>query len=333
MKVSQDKLKFGPDTSGSAPRFTGINTFMKFPHTKELDGVDLTVVGLPFDTLASYRSGARFGPSAIREISSFLRPSNAHHRIHPFRHLSVTDYGDLPLLPGYHEDTYRTIEENYAKIGASGVTPVGMGGDHSITLAELRGLSKHYGPISLIQFDAHTDTWDNYWGKKYTHGTPFRRAMEENVIDPHSSIQIGMRGTIYEPDDFEESRKLGFELISADDVRSMSVDSLVDTIKMRVGDRPAFCTFDIDFFDPAYAPGTGTPEIGGFTSAEGLAFVRELTGINFVGFDVVEVLPAFDVSQTTSLLAASIIYEFVCLKAVEKRKIQVERLELSGPKQ
>jgi agmatinase len=317
--MDEKKLKYGPDTSGKAPRFTGINTFMKFPHTNDLEGVDVTVVGLPFDTLASYRSGARFGPSAIRDISSFLRPSHAYHKIHPFRHLSVTDYGDLPLLPGYHEDTYERIEMAYEKIAKANVVPIGLGGDHSITLAELRGLSKVYGPLSLIQFDAHGDTWDNYWGKKYTHGTPFRRAMEENIIDPHSSVQIGMRGTLYEPDDFEEARGFGFDLISADQVRQMSPAELAERVRARVGDRPTFFTFDIDFFDPSVAPGTGTPEVGGFSSAEGLQYLRELTNIRYVGFDVVEVLPAHDVSQITALLGANIAYEFVCLKAVEKR--------------
>ncbi|HWO95786.1 MAG TPA: agmatinase [Bacillus sp. (in: firmicutes)] len=313
------KPKYAPDTSGTAPRYTGISTFMKFPHTRDLTGVDCTIVGLPFDTLASYRSGARFGPSAIRDISSFLRPSNAAQGIHPFRHLSVTDYGDLPLLPGYHEDTYSVIESEYSKIAKAGVVPIGLGGDHSITLAELRGLAKVYGPLSLVQFDAHSDTWDNYWGKKYTHGTPFRRAMEESIIDPHSSVQVGMRGTVYEPDDMDEARGFGFDLISADQVDEMAPDELINRIKQRVGSRPVFCTFDIDFFDPCYAPGTGTPEVGGFSSREGLRLVRGLTNINFVGFDVVEVLPAHDVSQITSLLAANIAYEFLCLKALEKK--------------
>jgi agmatinase len=328
--LSDTKVKFGPDTSGKAPRFTGINTFMKFPHTTELEGVDLTVVGLPFDTLASFRSGARFGPSAIREISALLRPSNAHHKIHPFRHLSVTDYGDLPLLPGYHEDTYNRIEEAYTRIANAGVIPIGLGGDHSVTLAELRGLSKVYGPLSLIQFDAHGDTWDNYWGKKYTHGTPFRRAMEEGILDPHTSVQVGLRGTLYEPDDFEEARSFGFDLISAEEVHELSVNEIANRIKARVGDKPVFLTFDIDFFDPSVAPGTGTPEVGGFNSSDGIKFVQSLTGVNFIGFDVVEVLPAHDVSQITALLAANIAYEFVCLKAVEKRAANTEKI-LSNP--
>lgn len=314
-----DEIKYGPDTSGKAPRFTGISTFMKFPHTNDLEGVDVTVVGLPFDTLSSYRSGSRFGPSAIREISGFLRPANGYHKIHPFRYLSVTDYGDLPLLPGYHEDSYDIIEKAYTKIAQANVIPIGLGGDHSNTLAELRGLAKVHGPLSLIQFDAHGDTWDNYWGKKYTHGTPFRRAMEENIIDPHTSIQIGMRGTLYEPDDFDEARGFGFDLISAEQVREMTASELAQRIKARVGDRPVFFTFDIDFFDPSVAPGTGTPEVGGFTSAEGLTYMRKLTDINYVGFDVVEVSPSHDVSQITSLLAANIAYEFVCLQAVAKR--------------
>lgn len=311
--------KHGPDTSGKAPRFTGIRTFMKFPHEQDLKAADVAVVGIPFDTGASFRAGARFGPSAIRDISAFLRPANGFHGINPFQSLSVVDYGDLPIIPGYMEDSYETIGREIKKIASEGVIPIGIGGDHSITLAELRGLSEIYGPLSLVQFDAHGDTWDNYWGKKYTHGTPFRRAMEEGILDPHSSIQLGMRGTLYDPNDFDEARGFGFDVVPAEELRKLTPEQAAERVRNRVGNRPTFLTFDIDFYDPAYAPGTGTPEIAGFTSAEGLAYLQQLTGIRFIGYDLVEVLPSFDVSQITSLLAANMIYEFISLIAVGKR--------------
>lgn len=303
-----------------APRFTGIRTFMKLPHSPTLNGVDAAIVGLPFDTAASFRSGARFGPAAIREMSVLIRPANAFHKVNPFDHGIFVDCGDLPLLPGYMEDAFTIIKESYREMAKKQVIPVGLGGDHSVTLAELRGLAEVYGPLSLVHFDAHGDTWDEYWGKKYTHGTPFRRAYEEGIIDPSHSIQIGLRGTVYHPDDMDEAGKLGFEVIDADQLHALTPAELSSRIAVRVGERKAFVTFDIDFFDPAYAPGTGTPEVGGFSSYEGLSFVRHLPLLNFVGFDLVEVLPAHDHNQITALLGASVVYEFLSLIAMKKRE-------------
>jgi agmatinase len=318
-EITMSNPNYGPDISGYAPRFTGIRTFMKFPVVQDMNNVDVAVVGIPFDTGASFRAGARFGPSAIRDISAFLRPANGFHGINPFQHLSVVDYGDIPVLPGYMEDSFERITSVIKEIGQQGVVPIGIGGDHSITLAELRALSKIHGPLSLVQFDAHGDTWDDYWGKKYTHGTPFRRAMEEGILDPETSIQIGLRGTLYDPKDFDEARQFGFDIVTANELRKLTPIQLAERVRAKVGNRPVFLTFDIDFYDPSCAPGTGTPEIAGFSSAEGLAYLQHLTGIRFVGFDLVEVLPAFDVSQITSLLGANMIYEFISLLAVGRR--------------
>lgn len=315
----KNKPKYGPIHHGDAPRYTGIRTYMKLPHIEETNGVDVAIVGLPFDTAASYRSGARFGPSGVREISMLLRPSNAYHKINPFDYCSVVDCGDLPLIPGHIKDSYEIIKEKYRILAKENIIPIGIGGDHSVTLGELRGLTEIHGPISLVHFDAHGDTWDNYWGKKYTHGTPFRRALEEGIINPGSSIQIGLRGTVYDPGDVDEAKEMGFEIITVDELRKLSPEDLCERIKKRVGNNPVFLTFDIDFFDPAYAPGTGTPEPGGVTSYEGMNYVRNLPHINYVGFDLVEVLPAHDSAEITAQLGATIIYEFISLLAMRKR--------------
>lgn len=314
------KPKYGPTNHSHSPRYTGVRTFMKLQHLQKTEDVDIAIVGLPFDTAASYRSGARFGPSGLREMSMLLRPSNAYHKINPFDYCSVIDYGDLPLIPGHIHDTYQIINENYSLFAKNNVIPIGLGGDHSVTLGELRGLAEHYGPLSLVHFDAHGDTWDNYWGKKYTHGTPFKRALEENIIDPNSSIQIGLRGTVYDPSDVDEAKKMGFEVITMDELHTISPQELKKYIENRVGNNPVFLTFDIDFFDPAYAPGTGTPEPGGVTSYEGLNYVRNLPNLNYAGFDLVEVLPALDNAEITAQLGASIVYEFISLIAMYRNK-------------
>lgn len=313
-----NKPKYGPIHHSKSPRYTGIRTFMKLPQVSNLDGVDIAIVGLPFDTGASYRSGSRFGPSGIREISMLLRPANAFHKINPFNYCSVIDYGDLPLIPGHINESHDIIKGSYSNLAKNKVIPIGLGGDHSVTLGELRGLSEVYGPLSLVHFDAHGDTWDNYWGKKYTHGTPFRRALEEQIIDPKTSIQIGIRGTVYDPTDVEEAKNLGFDVLTADEVRSLTEKNLSERIKNRVKNNPVFLTFDIDFFDPAYAPGTGTPEPGGFTSYEGINFIKNMPNLNYVGFDLVEVLPALDHAEITSQLGASIVYEFISLLALQE---------------
>ena len=305
-----------PDATQN-PRFTGIRTFMRLPTA--VDGVtpDAAIVGIPFDTAASFRPGQRFGPSAVRDISVLLRPSNQFHHLNAFDHINVVDSGDVPAIPGDIQKTYGIIEARYAELASQGVVPIGIGGDHSITLGELRGMVKALGPVALVQLDAHCDTWDNYWGIRYTHGTPFRRAVEEGLLNVEHSIQVGMRGSEYAPGDLDESRRLGFEVITTPEMLKLRPAEVAGLIKERVGDVPVFLTFDVDFFDPAYAPGTGTPEVGGPTSAFGLEIVKNLVGAHIVGFDTVEVLPALDNAQTTALLAATLIFEFIALVALD----------------
>lgn len=308
-----------PDATQN-PRFTGIRSFMRLPGPAENQLPDVAIVGIPFDTAASFRPGQRFGPSAVRDISVLLRPSNQFHGINAFDRVRVVDTGDVPAIPGDIQATYGLIEARYSELATRGAVPIGIGGDHSITLGELRGMAKAMGPVALVQLDAHCDTWDNYWGIRYTHGTPFRRAVEEGLLNVDHSIQVGMRGTEYAPGDLDESRRLGFEVITTPEMLKQTPAQVADTIRKRIGGVPAFLTFDVDFFDPAYAPGTGTPEVGGPTSAFGLEIVQRLAGAHFVGFDAVEVLPAFDAAQTTALLAATLVFEFISLVALDPQK-------------
>jgi agmatinase len=262
--------------------------------------------------------GARFGPEAIRNVSALLRHHNEVLDVSIFDHLSGVDYGDLPVNPGYIEDSYKMIEEGLQPILEAGVTPIMLGGDHSVTLPILRVLAKKHGPVALIHFDSHSDTGDKRFGRKYTHGTPFRRAVEEELVQVERSIQVGMRGSTYSRDSLDDARALGFDLVTSVEGQEMGVQRMIERIRQRVGDAEAFVSFDVDFVDPAYAPGTGTPEVGGFTSSEALRLVRGLEGLNLVAFDLVEVLPQYDPSQITALLAANIAYEFISLIALKK---------------
>ncbi len=310
---------YRPVDPRESPRFSGIKTFMRLPHVKTTEGVDIAIVGVPFDTGASYRVGARFGPEAIRNVSALLRHHNEVLDVSIFDHCSVVDWGDLPVNPGYVEDSYQMIEDGLLPILEGGVTPILLGGDHSVTLPELRAMNKMHGPVALIQFDSHSDTGDKRFGRKYTHGTPFRRAVEEELLLVDHSIQVGMRGSTYSRDSLDDARKLGFEVVTSVEAQEQGIGELIQRIVNRVGDVKAFVTFDIDFVDPAFAPGTGTPEVGGFTSREALQVVRGLKGLNLVGFDLVEVLPQYDPSQVTALLGANIVYEFVSLIALRKK--------------
>jgi agmatinase len=285
-----------------------------------MEGIDFAIVGVPFDTGASYRVGARFGPEAIRSTSVLLRHHNQVLDVSIFEYCSGVDYGDLPVNPGYIEDSYKKIAEALFAIVDKGVIPILLGGDHSITLAELRAVAKKHGPIALLQFDSHTDTGDKRFGRKYGHGTPFRRAIEENLLLVDHSIQVGMRGSIYQKDSITAAESLGFEVMTSTEAYEIGIDKLVHRIRERVRDANVFLTFDIDFVDPAYAPGTGTPEVGGFTSREALQLIRGLKGLNLVGFDIVEVLPQYDREQITAILAANIVYEFISLIALRKKQ-------------
>ena len=292
---------------------------MRLPHHQTVTGIDFAVVGVPWDGATSYRTGQRLGPDAIRKVSVTLRPYNLDLDVGIFEHCSGVDYGDLSVVPGYIEDTYDKIETELYPLVEAGVIPVVLGGDHSITLPELRAIAKTHGPVALIHFDSHTDTNDQYFGKPYYHGSPFRRAVEENIILPANSIQVGMRGSVYSKDAYDDSTSLGFRVVTMSSVREMGLPRLIETIQDRVGPNKVFVTFDIDVVDPAYAPGTGTPEVGGFTSAEAIDLIQGLKGLNFVAFDVVEVLPAYDVAEITALLAANIVYEFLSLIALNKK--------------
>jgi agmatinase len=263
--------------------------------------------------------GARFGPEAIRSVSALLRHHNEVLNVSIFDHCSVVDYGDLPVNPGYIEDSYKMIEDGIAPLLEADVIPIMLGGDHSVTLPELRAIVKKHGPVALIQFDSHTDTGNQRFGRKYTHGTPFRRAIEEGLLLVDNSIQVGMRGSVYEATSLDDARKLGFDLITTVEVQEQGIEALIKRIHDRVGDAKVFVSFDIDFVDPAYAPGTGTPEVGGFTSSETLRIVRGLKGLNFVAFDLVEVLPQYDPSLVTALLASNLVYEFMSLIALRRK--------------
>ena len=299
------------------PRFAGIRTFMRAPHVTDLTGVDAVVYGIPFDTATSYRTGPRFGPEAIRSASALIRPYNPALAVNVVETLSIVDYGDVPVSPGDTERTYGQIEEALAPIVEAGVFAAAMGGDHSVTLAELRALAKRHGPLALVQLDSHGDTWEHYFGQKYFHGTTFKRAVEEGLLDARASVQAGMRGSLYGAEDIEVARDLGFTVLSTDELRALGPKAYGELVLGKVGARPVFVSFDIDFLDPAFAPGTGTPEVGGFSTAEALAFLRALRGIKLAGCDVVEVSPPYDgPGMVTALAAANVLYELVSLRAV-----------------
>ena len=307
---------FRPLDAQVIPRFAGIRTFMRVPHVTDLADLDAVVVGIPFDTATSFRAGARFGPEAIRSASALLRPYHPAFGFDVLDRVAVADYGDLPVAPGDTEGTYRRIEEALAPLVGAGIFPLVMGGDHSITLAELRALARAHSPLALVQLDSHTDMWESYFDQRYFHGTTFKRAAEERVIDPHTSVQAGMRGSLYAGSDLELSRELGFRVIPSDELRDLGPGGFGQAVRERVGDGLVFLSFDIDFLDPACAPGTGTPEVAGFTTHEAIAFVRALRGVRLAGCDVVEVSPPYDgPGQPTALAAANVMWELLALKA------------------
>jgi agmatinase len=311
--------RYEPADSFVTPRFSGVRTFMRLPNTQDLKNSDVAVVGAPFDTGATFRAGARFGPEGIRSVSHLLRRYNPSLDVVIFDHLSVIDYGDVPVVPGYIEASYESIREGMEPIHRAGVVPIVLGGDHSIALPELRAAAAVHGPLALVQFDSHPDTWDAYFGQKHTHGTPFRRAVEEGLLDPSRSIQVGMRGSIYDAGDWNDAVEMGFDLVPTDAVRKLGIEETISRIRERVGDAKVYASFDVDFVDPAFAPGTGTPEIGGFTSREAQEFVRGLVGLDLIGCDVVEVYPAYDPAQITALLAANVAHEFLSLIAARRK--------------
>ncbi len=309
-----------PTSALASPRFCNMGTFMRMGKVDSAEGLDFVIAGAPFDTASSFRSGSRFGPNAIRNISVMMKPNNVLQQVNIMNELKGGDIGDFNIVPGYIHPTYKFIEEGVSEIVEKGAIPIVLGGDHSITLAELRAVAKKHGPVALLHFDSHSDLCDEVFGEKYNHGTPFRRALEEGLIDASHSIQVGMRGSLYDPNEHKMAAELGMLLIPGHKVHEMGIPNIIKMIKERVGNKPCFLTFDIDFVDPAYAPGTGTPEVGGFTSHETLTILRNLTELNYVGFDVVEVLPAYDSGEITAYLAANIVFEYLSILAVKKKK-------------
>lgn len=305
-------MDFTPRDAFASPRFAQVATFMRLPQSRDLKAMDTAILGVPFDGGTSYRPGSRFGPREVRNQSSLIRPYNPAVKALPFVTRRVADYGDVDVAPVSIEKTYALIEEEIGRILAAHVLPVAVGGDHSISLPILRAVAKRHGPVGLIHFDAHCDTWDRYFGGKYFHGTMFRRAVEEGLIDPRRTIHIGIRGSLYAESDFDFQKEHGMEVLPIGDVKARGIPYVADRLK-RLKRGKAYVSFDIDAVDPAFAPGTGTPEVGGLNSYEAVSLVRLLAGFDTVGFDLVEVSPLYDgPGQITALLAANLIYEYLC---------------------
>jgi agmatinase len=313
--------RFGPPDASVAPRYTGPRTFARLPHVEvPHEEVDVAVVGVPFDTATSYRTGARFGPEAIRSASTLLRPYHPELDVDVFATLSAVDGGDIAVTPGNAERTASQIADALEPIVRAGIVPLVLGGDHSIVLGELRAHAAVHGPVGLVLLDAHADTWDQYYGEKYFHGTPFLRAVEEGILDPSRSILAGMRGPLYARSDVEQPTGLGFEVIRGAELATLAPAEYGERVRARVGDGPVYLSFDIDVLDPAFAPGTGTPEVAGLLPREAFGFLRALAGLSFTGFDVVEVSPPYDTAgQVTALHAAAVGHELLALTALTRR--------------
>ncbi len=310
--------RLGPRDAFVSPRFGQVATFMLLPLAQTAENLDVALVGIPYDGGTSYRTGARFGPRAVREQSSLIRPWNPVLKVHPFEKLRVADCGDVDVVPISIERTYAAIEQRIVELTSRGAVPVSVGGDHSVTLPILRALARRHGRLGIVHFDAHPDTWDEYFGSKFFHGTPFRRAVEEGLVDPGRMIQIGIRGPLYGAEDFAFHDRHGIEVVRIETVKEQGTAWVAERL-VRLRGGPVYCSFDIDAVDPAYAPATGTPEVGGLTSYEALVLVRALTGQALVGADVVEVSPPYDgPGQITSLLAANLMFELVSVLARER---------------
>jgi agmatinase/guanidinopropionase len=305
--------------------FAGIASFMRRPVTRAAGRGDVAIVGVPFDSGASYRSGARLGPRAIREASLLLWGYNNALEIQPLEHLNVIDTGDVDVIPPSIEDTYVNIQKEASALLDRGATLIALGGDHSISLPLLRAHHAKYGPLSLIHFDAHPDTWPSeYGGRPYSHGTPFRRAIEEQLVRPGGYIQVGLRGPTTAAGDLAEARRLGARIVTLDEALALGMPRVVEAIRETVH-APIYLTLDIDSVDPAFAPGTGTPEVGGFTSHQLLSLVRGLAGLEIVGFDLVEVSPPYDSAGITAILAANLVFEMLSLVAIRRRDAEEGR--------
>ncbi|BCS54414.1 agmatinase [Geobacter sp. SVR] len=308
----------------SAPRFCGITSFMRLPHTRDLNEVDVAIIGIPFDSDGAFRIGSRFAPESIRSQGKLcLRNYHIAHNIAPLEHIKVVDFGDSAVIPGSVERTYEVVECEVSPIFQEGVIPIALGGDHSISLPLLRAAAKKYGKVALVHFDAHLDTGDVYYDEiKYTHGTQFRRAVEEGLVDTSKSIQVGMNGTIYPEMTREYSETLGYKIITMDEAAALGSQMVANAILERTQGLPVFFSFDIDIMDVSVAPGSGAPEVGGYLTREMLQILRALRDLNIIGVDIVEVNPLFDSGQITSILAANIVFEFLAMIATRKRQRQ-----------
>ena len=294
------------------PRFAGIPTFMRLPHIPDAKRLDVALIGVPYDGGTSYRPGPRFGPRRIREQSALIRPYNPVLNVSPFDRLRVADYGDLSVNPLSIEDTFRRITTELNAVLQESAIPICVGGDHSILLPILRSIHKFHGPVALIQLDAHSDTWDEYWGIKYSHGTPVRRAIEEGLLAEPYVLQVGLRGQLYNAQDLDYAREHKIDMVTAEEFHEHGLPLVQKKLKAFEGLK-TYLSLDIDVVDPAFAPGTGTPQVGGLSSVQILGLVRALRGLNFVGCDLVEVSPQFDSADITSLLAANLLFEQLCL--------------------
>lgn len=310
--------RYGPPDAFETPRFSGPRTFMRLPHVEDLHEADVAVVGIPSDGAQVFRSGSRFGPEAIRSASVMLRNYNPILDVDVSGRLSLVDYGDVPTVPGSTADSLERSAAALAEVAGAGVVTLGLGGDHTVLLAELRALAVVHGPLALVQLDAHHDVWDEYFGQKLFHGSVVRRAAEEGLLDPARSVQAGMRGSLTAKADAALPAELGFDALSYEELAELGPEAFAERVRARVGDAPCFLSFDVDFVDPAFAPGTGTPEVGGPSSREALAYLRALTGLDFRGFDCVEVSPPYDPSGVTAFLAATACFEMLSLLALRR---------------
>jgi agmatinase len=294
------------------PRFSGLCTFMRLPLITQPEEIDIALLGIPFDGGTTYRPGTRFAPRHVRQQSAIIRPWNPVLNVNPFAKHRIADYGDFSVNPLSIEDTFERVERQMEPLLHAGTRCVSVGGDHSLSLPILRSVAKKHGAVSLIQFDAHNDLWDSYFGSRYSHGTSFRRAIEEGLIREGGFLQVGLRGQVYGQDDFDFAHKHKVKMITAEQFHEAGLPLFFRQLRT-FRNKPVYITLDIDCVDPAYAPGTGTPQVGGFTSIQILNLVRALRGLNIVGCDLVEVSPSFDNGEITSLLAANLVYELLCI--------------------
>ena len=316
-RLGGEGTPLGPVDASRVPRFAGPATFARLPRLDEVGRADIAIVGVPFDAGVSYRPGARFGPAHIREASRLLRPYNPAQDIEPFARLQVADAGDIAANPFDIVEAVAAIEQAADGLTADGARLVTLGGDHTIALPLLRSVARRHGPVAVVHFDAHLDTWDTYFGAPVTHGTPFRRASEEGLVDQTASLHVGTRGPLYSRQDLRDDERLGFAVITSDDFQDDGVRATLERVRQRVGDRPVYLSIDIDVLDPAHAPGTGTPEAAGLTSRELLAVLRSFAGSRIVGADVVEVSPAYDHAQITGIAASHVVYEILSAMAAD----------------